>query len=106
MNIYDNVAWFKCSKEIIKDENLSQSAKWLYVVLSNLNNYYGKDKGYFSRTNEKLMDDSGLSAGTLKKAKKELVDNGYIRVIHNQLWENKEQQKSTTFRICYYELLK
>lgn len=106
MNIYDNGDWFKCSKDIIRDKNISQSAKWLYVVLSALNNHYGKDKGFFSRTNNDLMNDCNMSIGTLKKAKNELVEHGYIKVWHNQLWEDKENNKSTTFRICYYKLLK
>lgn len=106
MTIYDNGDWFKCSKDIIRDCDLTKSAKWLYVVLSCLNNQYGKDKGFFTRTNDDLMRDAEMSEGTLKKAKKELINQGYIKVWHNQLWQDREQNKATTFRICYYKLLK
>lgn len=106
MDIYNNGDWFKCSKEIVRDNNISQSAKWLYVVLSCLNNQFGKEKGFFTRTNNQLCDDANLSSGTLKKAKNELIDNGYIEVWHNQLWQGKEIEKKTTFRICYIRILR
>ena len=106
MDIYNNGDWFKCSKEIVRDNNISQSAKWLYVVLSCLNNQFGKEKGFFTRTNNQLCYDANLSSGTLKKAKNELIDNGYIKVWHNQLWQDKEIEKKTTFRICYIRILK
>ena len=34
MTVYDSGDWFKCKKEIIRDENISRSAKWLYIVLA------------------------------------------------------------------------
>lgn len=105
-DIYDYGDWFKCSKEIVRDKNISQSAKWLYVVLSCHNNMFGKNKGFFTRTNEDLKADVGMSDKTLKKAKKELIDNGYIEVWHNNLWQNADHDKQTTFKICYYRILK
>lgn len=106
MTVYDNGDWFKCSKDIVRDCEVSKSAKWLYVVLSYLNNQFAKSKGFFTRTNEELLNDTGMSEGTLKKAKKELINQGYIKVWHNQLWQDADKEKSTTFRICYYKLLR
>lgn len=106
MSIYENGDFFQCSKKIVRDKNISQSAKWLYVVLSCLNNQWGKKTGTFTRTNKELMNDCGMSAGTLKKAKKELVKGGYIKCWSNNLYSDDEHEKKTTFRICYYKILK
>ena len=42
MAVYDSGDWFKCKKEIVRDKNISQSAKWLYIVLTYHNNFFGK----------------------------------------------------------------
>lgn len=105
-DIYINGDWFKCSKDIVKDKTLSQSAKWLYVVLSELNNCYSGKQGIFTRLNKDLKIDCGMSDKTLKKAKKELIEKGYIKVWHNNLWSDNEHVRKTTYSICYYKLLK
>lgn len=105
-DIYEWGDWFKCSKEIVRDDNISKSAKWLYVVLSYLNNTYANKNGIFTRKNENLIEDTGLSHNTLNKAKKELVDNGYIETWQNSLYQDGTHTKLTTFKVCYYRLLK
>lgn len=104
-DIYHGGDWFKCSKDIVRDKELSKSAKWLYVVLSCLNNQWGK-KGYFTRTNKDLMEDCNMSDKTLKDAKKDLINKGYIEVWRNNLWCDDEQKRKTTYSICYYKILK
>lgn len=104
MSVYNNEAWFKCSKKIINDQNLSQSAKWLYVVLSCLNNNYGSNTGKFTRTNDELVKDSGIKITTLKKAKKELIDAGYIKVSRANLIDL-SAKKRTSFSVCEYDLI-
>lgn len=61
--------------------NMSQNAKWLYVVLKELEQRYcSPTKDYFIRSNEELCEDSGMSMVTLKKAKKELKESGLIKL--------------------------
>ncbi len=92
---------FTCNSSAVKDEKLSRSAKWLYVVLSYLYSQYGFKTGYFYRTNEQLEEDSGIENRTLKKCKKELVDAGYIKVWHHNTNENMKN-----IRVCFYSILK
>lgn len=91
---------FTCNNSIMSDNNLSRSAKWLYVVLSYLYSQYGFKTGYFYRTNEQLLEDAGISQMTLKTAKKELVDAGYIKVWHHNTNEN-----TKNIRVCFYSIL-
>ena len=92
---------FSCNGSIMTDSNLIRSAKWLYVVLSFLYSQYGFKTGYFYRTNEQLLEDAGISQMTLKTAKKELVDAGYIKVWHHNTNEN-----TKNIRVCFYSILK
>lgn len=105
MDMYNNGDWFQCSKEIVRDKNISQSAKWLYVTLSYLDNSFNGGNGCFSRKNKDLARDSGMSEKTLKKAKAELINSGYIKCwISNFDISNKE--KNTFPGICYYKILR
>lgn len=92
---------FTCNNSIMTDKKLSRSAKWLYVVISYLYSQYGFKTGYFYRTNEQLLEDAGISQMTLKTAKKELVDAGYIKV-----WHHNTNEKSKNIRVCFYSILK
>lgn len=92
---------FTCNNSIVTDKKLSKSAKWLYVVLAYLYSQYGFKTGYFYRTNEQMLEDAGISPMTLKSAKKELVDNGYIKVWHRSTNEN-----TKNIRVCFYSILK
>lgn len=92
---------FTCNSLAVTDEKLSRSAKWLYVVISYLYSQYGFKTGYFYRTNEQMSEDAGISPMTLKSAKKELIDNGYIKVWHHSTNEN-----TKNIRVCFYSILK
>lgn len=65
------------SRKVFNDErynNLSINAKWLYVVLNELEHKYTGDKeDFFWRSNEDLAKDCGYSLPTLKRAKRELL---------------------------------
>ncbi len=50
---------------------------------------------------EKALEDAGISQMTLKLAKKELIDNGYIKV-----WHHNTNEKSKNIRVCFYSILK
>lgn len=92
---------FICNSSIMKDSTLSRSAKWLYVVLSFLYGQYGFKTGYFYRTNEQLLEDAGISQMTLKSAKKELINAGYIKV-----WYHNTNENTKNIRVCFYSILK
>lgn len=105
MEVYNNGDWFRCKKEIVRDGNISQSAKWLYVTLCYLNNSFGGEKGCFSRKNADLAKDAGMSEKTMKKAKTELINAGYIKCwIDNFDISNKREKTSPG--ICYYKILR
>lgn len=53
-----------------KYKTLSNNAKWLFVVLNELEQRYtGDEKDYFFRSNEELAEDCGFSLAGLKRAK-------------------------------------
>ena len=105
MEKHKNGDWFRCKKEIIRDKNISQSAKWLYVILSYLNNSFGGEKGCFSRKNADLAEDAGMSEKTMKKAKTELINAGYIKCWTNNFNTSSKEEK-TFPGICYYKILR
>ncbi len=60
---------------------LSYQAKWLYVVLNELEHRFSgtQTENYFWRSNNDLARDAGMSLSTMKAAKKELVDNNVVQ---------------------------
>ena len=87
-------------------KSLSASAKVLFLTLKELEMRYtgSTDKqGYFYRTNEQLAEDAGLSAPTLKKAKKELKEAGLIDI---KLGHYKyEDAKKSEMHFTFYKIL-
>lgn len=82
---YGNSNYMQLSRKIINDpkyETLSINAKWLFVVLNDLEQRFcGGDgqKDFFLRSNEQLAGDSGMSLATLKRAKAELENTDLIK---------------------------
>lgn len=77
-----NTFYLQLSRKIFTDEykNLSREAKWLYVVLNELEHRYtGKNEDFFFRSNEDLSRDAQMSLPVLKKYKKELIESGLIQ---------------------------
>ena len=71
-----NTFFVQLSRNLFTDEHkrLSINAKWLYVVLVELEHRFtGKDRDHFVRSNDGLASDAGMSLPTLKKAKAELL---------------------------------
>lgn len=63
-----------------KYSDLSRDAKWLYVVLNELEHRYTNgENDCFYRSNEDLALDAQMSLATVKKYKKELVNSGLIQ---------------------------
>ena len=72
---YKEGNFLELSRNIFKEKykRLSINAKWLYVVLVELEHRFtGKGVDFFTRSNSQLADDTGMSLATLKRAKKEL----------------------------------
>lgn len=100
--------YLQLSRKLFNDpawQKLSYHAKWLYVVLNELEHRFtsgGKKKktDFFFRSNKQLCEDTGLKMTTLKAAKKELKP--FVQM-WNMHWvdENgkKSEQHVTAFRI-------
>lgn len=87
-----------------KYKNLSQNAKWLFVVLNELEQRFtGQKENFFTRSDAQLAEDAGMSLRTLKRAKAELLKTDLI-----QTWKchfiyrdtgKKSEQYYTAYRI-------
>jgi len=80
--------------------NLSDSAKWLYLVLKeDEHRFTGKDETFFFRSNEDLAKDCGWKLTKLTRYKQELIKTDLI-----QTWQmhwldkttNKKSEKHVT----------
>lgn len=77
---YENSNYIQLSRKIFKEKDLSASAKWLYCVLTELEHRFtGMKENFFFRSNEDLMQDSGLSNKTIVEAKKQLIEKKLIQ---------------------------
>lgn len=80
---YKQGKFLQLSRDIFKDDKFMQlntTAKWLYFVLCELEHKFtGPKEDFFFRSNEDLSKDANLSMATLKRAKRELKESGYIK---------------------------
>ena len=103
---YGNDYYLQLSRHLFADKykNMSINAKWLYVVLNELEQRFtGKDKDWFFRTDEELAKDAGMSEKTLKRAKSELRESGLVEItlahfVDKQTGE-KSKKKVTAYKI-------
>ena len=90
-------------------KGLSAGAKWLYVVLNELEHRYtsGTEGGanYFYRSNADLASDAGMSEPTIKRHKKELVSAGLIQEWKSH-FRNTKTGKLSEKRVTVYRLIK
>ena len=103
------IHFIQLSRDIFDDKykDLSTGAKWLYVVLNELEHRYttGKvsEKDWFYRSDKDLANDAGMSLATLKKHKVELkeTDLVWIGYMHYKYPETgkKSERKITAYRI-------
>jgi len=102
---HGNSFYMELGRNIFTEEysELSRNAKWLFVVLNELEQRFtGKKETFFFRSNEDLSKDCGMGITTLKKAKKELKQTDLI-----QTWQmhylydtgKKSEKKVTAYRI-------
>lgn len=79
---YHNTHFLQLSRKIFTDDykDLSMNAKWLFVILNELEQRFTNDNvDFFTRTDEQLANDCKVSLKTLKRAKAELKKTNLIK---------------------------
>lgn len=83
---YGNECFMQVPRSIVNDDKykgLSIGAKWLYIVLKELEHRFCGGSGgreFFLRSDQQLADDTGMSLPTLKRAKKELSNTDLVSI--------------------------
>jgi hypothetical protein len=100
--------FLQLSRKLFHDpefQKLSINAKWLYVVLNELEHRFsGNKEDFFFRSNNDLAKDAGFSLPTLKRAKKELIESGLVQVSFMH-WVDSETGKRSKKHITAYQIL-
>lgn len=105
---HGNKFYLELTREIFTDEykDLSVGAKWLFVVLNELEQRYtGKDCNFFFRTDEQLVDDTGFSIKTVRKYKAELKKTGLVKMALGH-WKDPETGKKSERHYTAYQIMK
>lgn len=108
---HGNEFFLELSRHLFTDEysDLSQNAKWLFVVLNELEQRFtgGKNnRDYFLRSDNELSKDSGMSISTLKRAKAELIKTDLIQTWQSHWILDKESKKLSEKHITAYRILR
>jgi hypothetical protein len=104
---HGNTFYLELSRHIFTDQysHLSQNAKWLFVVLNELEQKFCGDSevNFFTRSDTQLAEDVGVSLRTLKRAKSELKTTDLIKTwkCHFEYTDTgkKSEQYYTAYRI-------
>ena len=94
--------FIQLSRVIFSDEykHLSDSAKWLYCYLSELEHRYtGDEKNWFYKQDYEIAEALNWSISKVQRAKKELSSNGLIKI-------SKTKSDTSTRHLTAYEILK
>lgn len=105
---HGNSFYLQLTRELFTEEykDLSNGAKWLFVVLNELEQRYtGKGCDFFYRTDEELAKDAGYSFNTFRKYKSELKDSGLVQM-WNGHFVNDETGKKSEKKFSFYRILK
>lgn len=101
---HGNSNYLQLSRSIFteKYKTLSLNAKWLFVVLNELEQRYtGNEKNYFFRSNEELAKDCGFSLAGLKRAKAELLKTDLVQTWQSHFVDSETGVKSSVHVTCY-----
>jgi hypothetical protein len=105
---HHNTHFLQLSRKIFTSEysNLSNGAKWLFVVLNELEQKYtGEKEDFFFRTNEDLVNDTGFGITKLKLVKAELVKTDLIKTWRMHFIDKATGRRSektvTAYKIIY-----
>lgn len=108
---HGNTYFLQLSRLIFNDEpykSLSINAKWLYIVLNELEQRFTSDgeKDWFYRSNEDLAADAGMSLPTLKRAKAELLKTDLVESWRTHFVYNRDtpEEKLSEKRITVYRI--
>lgn len=102
---HGNSFYLELPRKIFTDEyrGLSKEAKWLYVVLKELEHRYtgSRTDGSFFQSDKDLSDFSGIKLTKLKEAKKELAESGLIETWQSPFEADgkKSRKHITNYRI-------
>lgn len=102
---HGNNFYMELSRELFRApySNLSINAKWLFVVLNELEQKYtGEKEDFFYRSNKELAKDAGMSLSTLKRAKAELLETDLVQAWQSHFIDKdgkKSEKHFTAYRI-------
>ena len=108
---HGNTFFLQLSRELFTDKynSLSLGAKWLFVVLNELEQRFTDspevDDGLFYRTNEDLAADAGISVQSLARYKEELCQSDLIET-GMMRWKDPQTGKRSKERFTYYRIKK
>ena len=105
---HGNSFYLELTRELFTEEykTLSNGAKWLFVVLNELEQRYtGKGCDYFYRTDEELAKDAGYSFNTFRKYKAELKESGLVEIWQGHFVDLNTGKKSEK-KVSFYRILK
>lgn len=99
---YKDGNYIQLSRNIFDEDYryMSDSAKWLYCYLSELEHRHtGENKDWFYQTDKQLADFLGWSISKVQRSKRELYDYGFIEI-------TKTKQKDSTKHLTAFRILK
>ena len=107
---YGNTEYMQLTRSIVNEyDNLSNGAKWLFVVLNELEHRFttGREGGqdFFFRTNAALAKDARVSETTLKRQKAELKKSGLVQ-IWQMHWTDPKTGKKSEEKVTAYRILR
>lgn len=105
---HGNEFYLELSRTIFTEEyeKLSYKAKWLFVVLNELEQRYtGEHEDFFFRSNTDLVKDAGMKLTVLKEAKAELLNEDLIQSWQMHFVDSKTGRKSEK-KVTAYRVLK
>lgn len=104
---YLNGYFLQVSRHVFRNKtflNLSDSAKWLYFVLKEVEHQFsGTNEDFFYRSNEDLAKDCDWNLRKLNRIKQELIASGLIQTWQMH-WKDKETGKKSERHITAYRL--
>jgi len=84
---------------------LSDSQKWLYVVLKECEHRYtGPKEDFFFRSNEDLAKDCGWTVKKLERVKSQLLENKDLLFTWQMHWIDKNTGKKSEKHVTAYRL--
>ena len=105
---HGNKFYLELSRELFTEEHkeLHMYAKWIFVVLNELEQRYtGKKEDFFFRSDEDLANDCGISSKTIQRYKKQLIKMGFIQHWNTHFIDKKTGRKSEK-KVSAYRILK